>query len=248
MLMTKKIRATIICIMTFIFVFNSMPMVFASVDYPKKTVKSFSEADKIESMAIKERDRKILQGDIKIKSEEISPQYVDPGIGATRVIEDAWSTGYLYMDDEKYGIGDLIWDALLTIPGYFTTTVGNILLDIADLFFDIVDTNHVVTARLYHSYYYKEKLAQVWIEDKIWKTYYTSRNREWYKHKFGSYVNTAGATRTYTIDETWDMGYPPIHIDVAPHYYDETYLTNQAYERWAMGLPAGFEDWTGVKR
>jgi hypothetical protein len=67
--------------------------------------------------AIKERDRKILQGDIKIKSEEISPQYVDPGIGATRVIEDAWSTGYLYMDDEKYGIGDLIWDAVLTISG-----------------------------------------------------------------------------------------------------------------------------------
>lgn len=36
MLMTKKIRATIIWIMTFIFVFNSMSMVFASVDYPKK--------------------------------------------------------------------------------------------------------------------------------------------------------------------------------------------------------------------
>lgn len=59
-------------------------------------------------------------------------------------------------------------------------------------------------------------------------------------------TTSVGATRTDTIDYTWDLGYSPINVDVAPHYNDNSYIANAAWERWYLGKTAGGEDWNGV--
>lgn len=168
----------------------------------------------------------------------------DPGVGSTRVIIDRWSSGNTYQDDSESGIASVIWSILLNIVSYFTRTAGNIMLDIAQLYGDAVDQSKGSTTRLYHSYSYPDKLAQVWTVSLVWTTYFTSRNREWYRHEYASYVNTLGYTRTKTRDYTPDEGGSAIHIDTAPHYSSNTWLQNEAWRRWSLSLPAGLEDWT----
>jgi hypothetical protein len=179
-----------------------------------------------------------------MSGEQVGVEAEDPGVGATRVIIDRWSSGYTYEDDSESGIASLIWNTTLNILSYFTRTAGQIMLDIAALLGDTVDQSKGSESRLYHSYSYPDKLAQVWTTQRVWATYYTSRNREWYRHEFASYSNTLGYTRSQSRDYTPDVGGSAFKIDSAPHYSNNAWLQTEAYYRWYLGNPAGFEDWT----
>lgn len=165
----------------------------------------------------------------------------DPGVGATRVVVSRWSSGYTYQDDEKSGIASAIWNIALTILSYFTTTAGQIMLDVAQLFGDGVNTSQGATTRLYHSFSYPDKLAQVWTANRVWQTYFTSSTREWYRHEFASYTTTAGFTRTGTRDYTPEQGASPYRIEYATHYFDDTWLQNEAWYRWYYNMAPGYE-------
>lgn len=180
----------------------------------------------------------------KRDDEEVGILAVEPGVGSTRIIIDRWSSGATYQDDEKYGLAGTIWNVTMTIAPYFAGTAGSVILDIAELFGEWaqnVDMNKGATSRLYHSYSYPDKLAQVWIDAKVWRTYYTSQSREWYRHEFASYTTIYGFTRSASRDFTGDLGYAPINTDYAPHYRDDSWLQTEAWRRWQMGLYPGWE-------
>lgn len=130
--------------------------------------------------------------------------YEEPGDGATRLVMDPWSSGYTYEDDSASGTASMIWNIALKISSYFVRLAGNIILDVADLFGDYVDKSKGAKSKLLHSYYYPDKVIEVWTQWDRWEVYYTSRNREWYRHHFASYVNSSGVTRTATRDYTPD--------------------------------------------
>jgi len=171
-----------------------------------------------------------------INPEQNSAQAVIIEPGTTKIEVFRWTDGKTYEDDEASGIASTIWNITLTIRSYFARTAGQILLDIAQIFADTIDKNRGATARLYHSYSYPDKDVYVYTSAGTWKLYVTSRPRQWYRHHFGSYANSRGFVRTYTIDYTADRGYPPIHSEWSPHYFDEKWLIEMAQYRWRTGL------------
>lgn len=225
--------------------FIATPVMASTSSYTHyDSVKVFdaSQADEIESKLMMQRDQ-IKSVTEEQASEIVTPEGVDPGYGATRLIMDPWSSGYTYEDDIESGTASVIWNNLLTILSYFTKTAGGVILDAASIYSDSVDKSKGSQSKLLHSYYYPDKVIQVWDTTNSWKTYYTSRNREWYRHQFASYVNSSNITRTNTSDYTKDLGYSSIHIDSAPHYSNDTWLLNEAYYRWANYLPPVVETW-----
>jgi len=196
-------------------------------------------ADEMELLA-RSRHTEYLAA-IEAGDSETSKRGENPGVGSTQVIVHRWASGYLYEDDAESGIAIIIWDIVLTIVSYFTTTAGSIMLDVADLFDDLVDRSIPAMSKIYHSYSYPDKLAQVWTSSQHWETFFTSEAREWFRHEWASYATTAGTTRAEFRNFHLEDGYGPIHGQYGSHYSDHTYLMLEAYTRWLYGYPPGRE-------
>lgn len=205
--------------------------------YDETYVRKSSDSTLLEKTAQLERDNAVKIDKLGL----VQPQVVDPGIGATRIIISGWSSGYTYgPDDEDYGTASFIWNNSLTILNWFNTTVGGVLVDVSQMLYDTVDKNKGATTRLFHSFYYPDKLVQVYTING-WTTYYTARPREWYRHEFASYVNTLNVTKTSTRNFTRDEGYSSFRLEPSPNYYNDTLLQDLAYERWIYGMAPGLE-------
>ncbi|MFA9423809.1 MAG: hypothetical protein ACERLG_09540, partial [Sedimentibacter sp.] len=105
---------------------------------------------------VKKYEKKVV--DNNFKEVGITPMVVDPGDGAVRTTYSArFSSGYTYEDSNKSSsVLSTIWNTSLTISGYFFSTAGNIVKDVALLAYSI-NENEIVqsspgTAKLLHSY------------------------------------------------------------------------------------------------
>jgi len=201
-----------------------------------------SLAEKLEGAFLQRLRQQELRGNLPNVEDGVT--ILGTAVGDTRVCFGWTTSGYTYLDDTEQGIARSIWDVLLSIVSYFVNTAGNIILDVASFLGVTCDRDQGATSRLLHSYRYITKYAQVYEPSLEWKTWYTSRSREWYRHEYASFVNTLGDTETDTIDYTYTRGYSPINTDWAPHYSDHTYLMNKAHELWYSGGSPGYEDWT----
>jgi len=172
--------------------------------------------------------------EISLPSGIVNPDYVDYPDGTVDIqIEPPITDGTTIPDDSRSGIASTIWDIGLRIGSYFFRTAGNIILDVATIAFGLteahVNKNKGASVHLYHSYTYRNKVAKVYNQStRTWKTYVIEGNREWYRHEFASFAQTNGFTATASVDFTADKGYPPIHVDVAPHYYDDNWIRDMA--------------------
>jgi hypothetical protein len=190
-----------------------------------KVVMDASLADKLEREAAASA-RQAAQ----VASVEVGPAAL-PVPGDIRVVNRPWTSGITYFDDEERGTASVIWSYALTIAGFFTEGVSAVIIGVASFLGEQasqIDRNKGATARLYHSFRYPEKQAQVYTNNRQWVTYYTAQPRQWYKHVFASYVNTQAYTRSHSVDYTADRGYAPIRTESTPHYHDNVWLSNKA--------------------
>lgn len=161
---------------------------------------------------------------------------VDPG--AFRIsYSNRRTSGYIYQDATKQATSlSIIKDVVLTISGYFTSTVFNIITDTAKLVYSYKPTQIAISkpgsATLYHSYSYVNKRGDVYTGS-YWKTCVEIQRREWYKHSYTSFATTSGITRTASYDYTPENGYKPIKTEYAKYYSDDNMIKNMARDVWA---------------
>ncbi|MGB9680215.1 MAG: hypothetical protein ACPL3A_09560 [Thermoanaerobacteraceae bacterium] len=186
-------------------------------------------------------DEKNQNSKEKVIYREINPNYIVYPDGAVKiVVEPPIASSTLVPDDNANGTASTIWNITLTIGSYFMKTAGNIIIDIATTVYGLTEShiakNKGASVYLYHSYTYRYKDANVYhLSLNLWKTLVVEGNREWYRHVLYSFAGTDGSTYTDRRDYTEANGYPPIHIDAAPHYYDENWITQQAEYNYRMG-------------
>ncbi|HLN64712.1 MAG TPA: hypothetical protein VK464_24580 [Symbiobacteriaceae bacterium] len=211
-----------------------------------KVIMDPSLADKLEREAApsaREAARKVA---VLQEKAEVGPNAV-PVPGDVRVVVRPWTSGYTYFDQERRGTASVIWSYTLTIAGFLTEGVSAVIVGVASFLGDQlsqIDQNKGATARLLHSYRYPEKQAEVYTNNRTWVTYYTAQPRQWYKHRFASYVNKSGVTRTSTVDYTADLGYSPIRTDSTTHYNNNAWLSNKALELYRQRSAPQCESFT----
>lgn len=180
---------------------------------------------------------------MKQQSGMIMPMAEDPGTGALRVnLVTYGSYADLKTIDSKTGTYNLIKDSVLTVLGALTTTVKSVVLSIANLLLSDIDTASTATAKTQTSYTYPTKQGQVWYLG-MWNTLFESTNRNTYKHEYAIYWDTNKNQRQATKDYVPATGYSAINVEYAPHYNDNTYIQNQAYQNYLQGKKYTTEDY-----
>jgi hypothetical protein len=175
----------------------------------------------------------MLEAEGKIYSTpDMQANYQDPGVGSTQIVTYRYSNGYLVEQDQESGIYSSIKDYAMIIIGAVVDKVSGVVISVADMLVEQIDTNKYVTAKTYTSHSYFGKEGQVWASTKTWQTWFDSRSRDSFKHYYSSFVGTDGYTHTGQKDYIPPNGYGPTLTEYSPHYFDNSWIMNKAWENW----------------
>lgn len=157
-----------------------------------------------------------------------------------------WSPGGIYWGNEESSSKlDNIINTGITVGGYFINTAGNIVIDIADSFFNLteneIDFQAPGEARAGLSYVYQTKYGKSYVKDAAsWKTHVYIEQRFVYKHTHVSFKEkNSASTKQKTVDYIPENGYSHIDNNKRPYYDDHDmiyYLIGEYHRGW--GTPA----------
>lgn len=168
---------------------------------------------------------------------------LDPGTGAIRVTTYAMGGGTTVFSQEKSGIYEQISGVAMYLLGKYAGSVGTLISDLVSASSYSLNKKSYVTAQTFYSYRYPGKYGQVYLSSKTWSTKAESRSRETFKHSWGRWVDNNGYTRTNSFDYIRANGYGPHNIEYAPHYTNNTWIANKAYDVWYWGRIKYYENW-----
>ncbi|ETT41448.1 MULTISPECIES: hypothetical protein [unclassified Paenibacillus] len=245
--MNLKLKKTIIAFSTLCLLTASGPMsVFASPS-------DISDQLSIEDFNLSKQNEYVVQDDIidinslpitVSKSDlQYSPQGVDPGEGATKVVLTTYgSYAQPAQQDRKSGIFNIVKGLTLIVFTSIIDTFYSVVTCVADLVMSSIDTTQVATAQTLVSYTYPTKQGQVWYSN-AWHTLFESTNRNVYKHYYAIYWDKNKNSRQGVKDFVPAKGYSAIKVQSAAHYYNDTYIQTQAYNNYLQGKKHTTEEW-----
>lgn len=175
--------------------------------------------------------------------ENIQPYSNIPGDGATdlKLTTYGWY-GQPITQGSSSGIFDNIKNAVLTIVGVFTTNVQSIIISVFDIALSNVDYQRSAYAETRISYNFPTKQGLVYYNSK-WNVHFESVNRATYKHYLGGYTDKNKNYRTKAVDFVVATGHGPVQVEYAPHYTNNSYITQQAYLNYLQSKKYTDEYW-----
>jgi len=164
---------------------------------------------------------------------EIPPYYEAPAYpdGTTSISNYAYSNGTLIKQDTEEGILNNIWSKGMYVAGYIFKTVGGLVIDAADAALTTIDKSRGSTVYTYKSYRYIGKDVKVY-DHPSWIKWYEAKSRQNFAHSLSTWVNTAGYTKTKSIDYDYDSGFNPVKTEFSTNYNNSSVLKNRAWTNW----------------
>ncbi|WP_053958308.1 hypothetical protein [Sulfobacillus thermosulfidooxidans] len=170
---------------------------------------------------------------IVIKSNEINIP-----VGAINVTTTYQPSSTMHIDDggTKYAsdltIAYTIADDIAT---YFLSTVGNIVLDVANLLGISLNSYVPMSSELWHTYRYGYKNVYVW-NGASWVLCLTTGDRQWFKHATISYVPDGSSYTTGTTYNWLPPAYGPIHTDFSYLWNNSSLMDQEAESNFQRGI------------
>lgn len=172
-----------------------------------------------------------------------SPSAINPGTGALRVQTTTYgSYAELQEKDKVSGLYNNIKGVSLLIITNVVAKASSVIIGATDLALSSIDTTKMATAKTLTSYSYPTKQGQAWYSG-TWNTLFESTNRNTYKHYSALVWDKNKNQIQRTKDYVPSTGFSAIKVESAPHYNNNSYITQKTQENYIQGKRYSDENW-----